>query len=401
MDLNAKSAAALELPAGKDDAIFFDAGLAGFGYRLRRGAGDQVRPSWIAQYRFAGRTRRVLIGSATAVNAADARAAAKKILGRVALGEDPQGAKHDRRGRDAHTFASVVTDFLKAKQPDVRPKTFIITRRYLTGPYFKPLHAMPVDAITRKDVAACLVKITATVTAARAKAAISSFYSWAMQSGLVDANPVIGTPDRKEPPPRERVLTDAELVAVLQGCGADDYGKVLRLLILTGCRRQEVGSMTWAELDPNAGAWTIPAQRTKNGRAHTLPLPPAAWAIIDAVPRKLGRDFLFGAHSAIGYNAWHDGKAELDQKLGDQVAPWRVHDLRRTAATGMADIGIAPHVIEAILNHQSGHKAGVAGIYNRSTYEREMRAALALWADHVRVLIDGGEHKVIAFTPAS
>ena len=214
-------------------------------------------------------------------------------------------------------------------------------------------------------------------------------------------NPVIGTPDRKEPPPRERVLTDSELTAIWQTCGEDDYGKVLRLLILTGCRRQEVGSMSWSELDPDAGTWTIPATRTKNGRQHTLPLPPAAWAIIDSVPRRLARDFLFGVHSKLGYNGWHDGKAELDQKLGDQVASWRVHDLRRTVATRMADNGITPHVIEAILNHQSGHRAGVAGVYNRSSYANEVRAALALWADHVRSLVEGGERKVVAFTPAS
>jgi hypothetical protein len=111
---------------------------------------------------------------------------------------------------------------------------------------------------------------------------------------------------------------------------------------------------------------------------------------------------LFGQHSADGFGAWADGKAALDRKLGDQItAPWTLHDVRRTVATKMADGGVAPHVIETILNHHSGHKGGVAGIYNRSSYAREVRAALAVWADTVRTLADGGERKIIPMSTAA
>ena len=128
-----------------------------------------------------------------------------------------------------------------------------------------------------------------------------------------------------------------------------------------------------------------------------MPLPPAAWAIIDAVHRRTDRELLFGERANSGYRGWHLAKRRLDGELGDSVKPWGLHDIRRTVATRMADIGIAPHVIEAALNHVSGHKAGVAGIYNRSTYSVEKRAALALWADHLRALVDGGEPTVVSF----
>jgi integrase len=122
--------------------------------------------------------------------------------------------------------------------------------------------------------------------------------------------------------------------------------------------------------------------------------------IIESVPRREGRDHLFGSRSADGLAHWH-AKADLDKRLGKSVKPWRVHDLRRTAATRMADLGVAPHVIEAVLNHYSGHRSGVAGIYNRSSYEREKIAALMLWSDHVRALVEGGDHKVLAFSQAT
>jgi integrase len=127
-----------------------------------------------------------------------------------------------------------------------------------------------------------------------------------------------------------------------------------------------------------------------------LPLPEAAWQIVDAVPQIAGRDQLFGSRSKSGMNGWNEVKRALDARLGDGVAPWMLHDLRRTTATRLADLGVQPHVIEAILNHHSGHRSGVAGIYNRSSYQREVTAALALWADHVRALVEGGKRKIVA-----
>jgi integrase len=396
MRLDAKTVAALEL-GGKTDVIHFDDALPGFGYRLRIGADRKPRRSWVAQYRRAGRTRRVLLGSAAVLTAEQARAAAKKVLARVALGEDPQADKTARRGKDQHTLRALVDDYLAHKQPIVRPATFTNIALYLRGPYFKPLHPIPVDTITRRDVAARLVAITrdhGSIVAVRARGALSAFYVWAMGNGLAEVNPIIGTLRPADAEPRSRVLSDAELAAIWRACSDDAYGKVIKLLILLAARRAEVGGMRWSELDLDRAVWTIPPARTKNKREHVLALMPLALELIASVPRRVSRDQLFGSRSAEGLRHWH-AKADLDRRLGAAVGPWRLHDIRRSAATGMADLGVQPHIVEAVLNHQSGHKGGVAGIYNRSSYDREVRAALALWADHIRALIEGGERKVI------
>jgi integrase len=397
MKLDTKTVAGLKLLSGKLDAIHFDDSLPGFGLRLRA-SGRQVRRSWIVQYRRAGATRRMLLGSAEVLAADQARAAAKKALAAIALGQDPQAEKAARRSADKFTLATMIEDYLAAKKSSVRARTFAEVQRYLRGPYFKPLHGMPVDTITRRDVAAQLLVIireSGAVSAANARGAVSALFAWALANGLAQSNPVIGTARPKTPPPRDRVLSDPELTAIWRAADDDNFGCIVKLLMLLGQRRTEVGGMAWSELDLGRGTWTIPALRSKNHRAHTLPLPPLAANIIASSPRLVGRDTLFGARADGGLTGWTRPKAALDARLGDSVRPWTLHDLRRSCATRMADLGVQPHIIEQILNHQSGHKAGPAGIYNRSSYEREARAALALWANHVRTLVEGGERKVL------
>lgn len=382
-----RNVAKLGLPAGKIDHIIWDEAMPGFGCRLRAGARDKVLRSWVAQYRHNGATRRYRIGSVEVVSAEAARAEAKRVLGKVALGGDPGGDRTDRRGKDRQTFSAVVDEYLAQAEKRLRPRSFGETERYLTGNYFEPLHTMPIDRITRKDVAARLVSIinkSGGPTAGRAKATLSAFYTWAMKSGLVEANPVINTLEPEGSIPRERVLSNEELAAVWRACGDDDYGRIVRLLVLTGCRRDEIGGMCWSEFDASMCTWTLPAERAKNHRALVLPLPPAAWRIIESVPRIVGRDQLFGERSDVGFRGWYRGKLGLDQRCG--VVDWTVHDIRRTVATRMGDLGIQPHVIEALLNHASGYKRGVAGTYNRSIYEKDVRAALVLWAGHVHTL---------------
>jgi integrase len=401
MKLTAKAVAALTMPAGKNDLIMFDDAMPGFGFRLRTGAGGKILRSWICQYRHGGATRRLLLGSAEVLRAEQARTLAKKALGRVANGEDPQASKLDRRGKDRHTLKTVAADYLAMKQREARGSTYRELERYLTGPYFRPLHSLALDQIARKDVASRLNRITlehGSIVASRARATISALFSWALAHGLCEANPVVGTLAPNGGQPRERVLSDAELAAIWKACGDDDHGRCIKLLICTGCRRQEIGAIAWSEFDFDRGTWTLPASRSKNGRAHTLPLLPAVRAIIKAVPRWASRDQLFGARGD-GFTGWSRGKALLDERA--KVTGWTTHDLRRTVATRMADIGIAPHIIEQILNHQSGHKAGPAGIYNRSSYEREVRAALALWEDHIRTLVEGGERKIVRLPQAA
>ena len=405
MKLTARTVAELQLPPGRIDVIFFDSEMAGFGYRLRAGAGGQVRRSWVAQYRRGGATRRLLLGSAEVLGAERARAAAKQILAKVALGGDPQGDRRGRRDKDRLTLRGLVAEYLEAKKSQKRPpraRTMVETRRYLGDPrYFGPLLGMPVDTVNRRDVAARLVVISRSsgaIAGARARAALSTFFFWAMQSGFVEANPVIGTAKPAEDEPRERVLSDPEPVAIWRSCRDDDFGKVLKLLVLTGCRRSEIGAMRWSELDLEQGLFTIPSARSKNGKTHQLPLTPLALDLIKAVPRMVGRDLLFGSRSAAGFSRWPHGKTALERDSG--VTGWVIHDIRRTAATRMADLGVQPHIIETILNHVSGHKAGVARIYNRSVYANEVRAALAMWDDHIRALVEGGERRVLPFAAA-
>jgi integrase len=403
MRLTDKTIAGLALPAGKTDAIHFDGELRGFGLRLRAGAAGRLLRTWICQYKRAGRSRRILIGPAEVLGAEPARAAARKLLARIALGEDPAGDRADRRGRDAVTMKSTVDDYLAAAAARLRPRSFYEMKRYLLGPHFRALHGSPLDRIDRRAVAARLVVLErehGAQAALKARAALSGFFTWAMRSGLADANPADQAPKPATGRPREKVLSDDELAAIWRAAEpVDDYGKIVRLLILTAGRRAEVGGMKWDEFDLESGTWTLPAARSKNHRAHALPIMPAMRAILETIPQRATRAHLFGQHAAAGFMGWDGGKRALDARSG--VAGWTIHDLRRTATTRMADLGISPHVIEEILNHQSGHRRWPAGIYNRSRYEREVRSALAIWHDRIRVLAGdaGDDRKVLPFAP--
>ena len=242
MKLTANATASLQLPAGKTDVIYFDSGMPGFGYRLRLGAGGKLLRSWVVQYKHAGVSRRLLLGAGEVLKAEQARAMARKALGAVANGTDPQAAKQDRAAKDRHTLKAAVADFLEIKQREVRPRTHYEQTRYLSGDqYFKPLFGLALDQITRKDVASRLTRIkldSGAVVASRARAHLSGLFAWALTQGLCEVNPVIGTERLKNGKPRERVLSDAELAAIWKACGDDDHGKVVKLLVLTGCRRQ-------------------------------------------------------------------------------------------------------------------------------------------------------------------
>jgi integrase len=371
------------------DRFEWDGKLVGFGKRTRDG-----RETWVIQYRLGHKQRRMTIGTCAKLTQAQAREQARKRLAAVQLGQDPAADKRQTRTEAKHTLRSVATQYLEARQGAVRARTYAEVSRYLSE-HWAPLHSVPVNAIRRADVAlevSKMIRKNGSAAAAKARAALSAFYVWAMGEGIAEANPVIGSNRPVEGPPRDRVLTDAELAAIWKGLADDDYGKVVKLLVLTGCRREEIGGLRWTEIDSKERVIRLPAERCKNHRAHDVPLTDLAWSILQQQP-VLG-EHVFG-RDATGFRAWAYDKEGLDERLGDKVAPFRLHDVRRTVATRMADLGVMPHVIEAVLNHQSGHKRGPAGVYNRSRYDREVRNALALWNDHVRTLVEGGERKVI------
>jgi integrase len=208
------------------------------------------------------------------------------------------------------------------------------------------------------------------------------------------------------------VLSEDELGLVWRCCDAIGwpFGDLFRLLILTAQRLGEVSTMRWRDLDLDKGMWTLPRHIAKNAVGNEVPLSPAAIAVLQGLPR-IGRDeFVFPAlgGSANPVSGFSKAKRRLDQAIAHELAkadgatlpPWRLHDLRRTAASGMAQLGIAPHVIEKVLNHVSGSLAGVAGIYNRYGYGREKRQALETWAAHVGRLIDPPAADVVPIAKA-
>jgi integrase len=229
-------------------------------------------------------------------------------------------------------------------------------------------------------------------------AVLSAFFTWAMREGLVEANPVFATNRPYDRKARERVLTGEEIARVWNAAGNGTYGTIVKLLILTGQRREEISALRWSEVDFAAQLIQLPTKRVKNARSHDVPLSDAAIALLRAVPQRDGHDLVLGA-GANGFSSFSIAKKALDVRAaagGAPMPPWVLHDLRRTCATHMAKLGVQPHVVEAVLNHTGSHKAGVAGVYNRHTYEREKRAALDLWAEHVMALAERRDSKVVA-----
>jgi integrase len=416
MKLTQANIARLNLPPGKSDTIYFDDDMPGFGLRLRAGG----KRTWIVQYRVGTKQRRQTLGLVERLDAAKARQEAKHRLSAVDLGRDPQQEKYDAKANAANTVAKLVTDYLARRHYEtgrdpLRQRSFEATERYLQK-HWKPLHAVQADELDRSRVAKLLAEIETehgTVSAARARAALSGMFVWAVGQGIVSSNPVIGTNKPPEPVARDRVLTDSEVSEIWTACRDDDYGRIIKLLLLTGARRDEIGGLTWEEFDRDRMVIRLPAHRTKNGRPHNVPLSPLALSIFEMVEHREGRDRVFGEGEG-AFSGWSAAKRKLDARIlearyngakpGSKVKPiepWRLHDLRRTSATRMAELGVLPHVIEAVLNHVGGHKAGVAGIYNRAAYEREMRTALALWAEHIRSMVDGAGHKVLPLRSVS
>jgi integrase len=400
MKLTQASVKGLSLPSGSRDKLFFDDELPGFGFRIRDGG----KRTWIAQYRLGKKQRRLTIGTVANTTADEARKRAKGILSKVHLGADPQIEKAEARVQASSTVQTAVERYLCERAPLLKLRSLAEVQRHLRK-HFAALSEMPLAKVTRAQVAAELAKIAkqnGLFAANRARAALSSLYSWAMGEGLADRNPVIGTNKATNEIARDRVLSPLELSAIWHEAGDGDYAAIVKLLVLTGQRREEVGGMLWSEVDLDGSIWRIRAERTKNGLPHDLPLSSPAVAILRDRAKRERRDLVFGTGDG-PFQGWSNAKSALDARVlkrlrredkKAQLAAWRVHDIRRTVATRLADIGVLPHVVEAILNHVSGHKAGVAGVYNRAAYAAEKRAALNLWAVHVAEAATGQPSKV-------
>lgn len=385
MKLNQTTVAEISPPPGQAEAMVFDDDMPGLGLRLRA-SGARV---WVYQYKTGRRSRRVTIGNANVVSLAKARKTAADLHARVRLGGDPAGEKAESRIRAADTMAAALAAFLPYQRARIRPSSFKHVERHLMK-RCRPLHTLQLSQIDRRAVATRMTAVATKhgpIEANRVVASLSAFFGWSVREGLIDSNPAAGATRRPEQS-RERVISNVELKTIWAATAGDsDYAAIVRLLMLTGCRLAEIGSLRWSEIDGDR--ILLPASRTKNNKAHVVPLTIAARAIIDARPRRDGRDFVFGRDQGRPFTGWSTSKKLLDKKLGAAVAEWRHHDLRRTAATKMAEMDIAPHIIEALLNHVSGHKAGVAGVYNRARYKSQKVHALNAWAEHLLEIVEG------------
>jgi integrase len=367
---------------GRDGEILFDTGkgsVTGLGLRVREGGSRK----WVFQYRLAGISHRVTIGDASAWRLEAARAKARTMRVNVDNGLDPSAAS--RVAAAKLTLKSVIDDYLEARQRNMRPRSFLETARHLRT-HWAPLHKLPVAGITRLTIAGRLREIANSngpVAADRTRSSLSALFAWAIGEGIVESNPVTGTNKASEATPRDRTLSDEELVAIWHAAPTNHYGAIVRLLILTGQRRDEIGSMRWSEIDLEERTLTLPSERTKNKSKHVVPLSDLAVDIIESVGVRAGRDLVFGSDAG-GYSGWSRSKEDLDNKL--ELKQWTLHDIRRTVRTGLGKLSVLPHVSEAVLNHLP---AKLIRTYDVNSYEREKRQALDLWAAHVAALLEG------------
>ena len=390
MKFTKQAIATLVRPVDKEEHAVWDPEMPAFGVRLRGNS-----KTWCCTYRVNGKARRESLGDVRKISLEDARKIARQRFAQVELGVDP-GAERVRANAQVLTLGTVADRYLAAKGKLLRSSSFQAATRYLTG-HWAPLRNSPLGEIKRAEVAARLQELIrdhGRTAAARARANLSALYTWAQGEGLCDFNPVPATNDPTAGmPSRDRVLSDAEIRAVWVACQDDDFGRIVKLLLLTGCRRDEIGGLQWAEVDFDGGVLTIPGARTKNHRTLELKLPGLALDILRSQPHRR-EDYVFGRRGG-AFSTWSLSVAKLNTRIleaeGKALPPWRLHDLRRTMRSNLGKLGVPPHVAELAINHVKG---GVEGIYDRHKYQREIGAALALWADHVSAVVAGRESNV-------
>jgi integrase len=359
-------------PPESGQVMQWDAGVAGFGLRVSQGGNKTF-------YLVHGRQRNYLsLGKYPTISLSDARAEAKRLLAEFTLG---------KRQAPSISFADALALYLSLSEQINRPRTVAENKRLLTR-HFK-FHKNVSD-ITPQEISKIIDRLHKTPTEANhAFTAIRTFFNWCVRRHHIQHSPMAGMRLPAKTKSRARVLTNAEVAAVYRSCDAlGAFGVLVRLCILTGQRRGEIGLFKWEYLTPD-DTLTLPAALTKNGREHSFPLGKESTALIRALPHR--SSYLFpGRNLDDAFQGWAKSKARLDQTIasnGGTVAPWTLHDLRRTFATNLADLKVPPHVIERILNHASGTISGVAAIYNRFSYMDEMRAAIEAWEKRLSYIL--------------
>jgi integrase len=373
-----------DLPVLSKDTVYWDAGLPGFGVKVT----PKGRKVFIVMYRLAGagsRLRKYTIGPYGRITLPMARGQAQKIFAARLDGRDPAEEKRQSRRRlVVDRIDDLVERFIQEHVSRVgtcKRLTNLLRRDVI--PYWG---AKSIHEIKRRDVSDLLSLIAQRNAHAghRLLKTLKTFFKWCLGRAVIDFSPAEGLSSGYRETSRDRVLTDRELATIILGArkAPHPYGQIVEFLGLTGQRREEVAQLKRDELDEKGRTWTIPGSRTKNKKVHIVHLSEAAWRVVAKTP---DGDLVFGTSRGKRFQAFGKGKRALDKLSG--VTGWRLHDLRRTIVSGMARLGVPPHVADKILNHQAGTISGVAAVYQRHDFLVERKEALDRWGAHVEQII--------------
>ena len=354
--------------------------------------------SWAVRYRIGGRPRKHTLGSYPAVDLKTARNLASKALRAAAEGRDPGREKANERAAGLDTVEAIADLFIErhCKQAN-RPRTVEGTERLLRQYVLPRWKGRLAREITRRDVIDLLDRVVDSgkpTTANRVLAAVRKMFNWAVARDILHATPCVGVEPPADERSRDRVLTDGELRNVWMAAQkiGGPYGALVKLLILTGQRRDEVARLPWSEIDLQARVWALPPERTKNNRPHEIPLSAAAVAVLEALPR-IGAKFALTTNGNAPSSNYAKSQLRLKALLPADMAHWQLHDIRRTVASGMARLGIGLPIIEKALNHASGSFAGIVAVYQKHEFAAEKRRALESWGNFVTALVSDRPRK--------
>jgi integrase len=376
------------------DLVYWDTASPGFGVKVT----PKGRKVFVVLYRTGGagsKLRKYTIGPYGRVTLHQARVAAQKVFAAKLEGRDPAAEKREAKRR---AVADLVEDLLETfiTQRLSQNRSVAETSRLLRREVGKPWAGRSIHTIAKRDIVeviSAIVQRGAPGAANKTLKSLKTFLRWCVGQAILDQSPAEGVPPPMKEVARDRALSDTELTQVTLAAReiGGPYGAIVELLALTGQRREEVACLRWEELDLAQRVWTIPKARTKNAKAHIVHLSRQALAILKRADQR--GPFVFTLLGPKPFQDFARAKRRLDQLSG--VAGWRLHDLRRTCVSGMARLGVAPHVADKILNHQGGTISGVAAVYQRHEFLAERRAALDLWGAHVeRVLREQFERRI-------
>ncbi len=358
------------------------------------------KASWAVRYRFAGQTRKLTLGTYPAIDLKAARELASRALVKVAGGEDPAAEKQaakkaDRAPAERDLVEKVVNSFIE-RYAKANTRSWPETERMLKKEVVGAWKGRHLSEIGKADVHDLLDKIVdrgSPIAANRVLASLRRMCSWAVERDIVKTSPCEGVKPPSAVQSRDRVLNDDELRVVWQACDVIGwpFGPLVKLLILTGQRRDEVAEMRWSEIDFDMKIWTLPRARAKNDVEHKVPLSATALALLEGLPRVSSKaGFVFTTNGETPVSGFARAKQRLDgelTKMAREMAPWVIHDLRRTFASGAARLGINLPVVEKVLNHVSGSFRGIVGVYQRHSFADEKRAALETWGQFIKELV--------------